>query len=168
MDELKEECERVLTELYSFSSKVLYLGPHIIDDRIEDFEKEIGFLLPEDFKYLLKKHNGFSVLGTGVKGFRNLETGESISEMYHFEHFETAHKMPIEFLPFSPDGFGNHYCLHLGKLTEGICPVVFWQWDYEYVSISEVEECNGNFLEWIEEVIIEWGKTNLQDMDLSS
>ena len=99
-------------------------------------------------------------MGTEVIGFKIEEFGESIGNIYEFEHFKAAHKMPLEFLPFSPDGRGNHYCLNLSNMSNGICPVVFWQWDFDYASISDVEECNGNFLEWVEEVLIEWGRDN--------
>ena len=37
-----------------------------------------------------------------------------------------------------------------------ICPIVFWQWDYLYEDIKEVETCNSSFLDWIQEVVIDW------------
>lgn len=106
MNRLKDECERVLAELNSLPEETLYLGFPIIDDRMEEFERKIGLSIADDFKYLLKKYNGFSVMGTEVIGFKTDEFGESISSIYEFEHFKAAHKMTPGFLPFSPDGRG--------------------------------------------------------------
>jgi hypothetical protein len=64
--------------------------------------------------------------------------------------------MPNFFFPFSPDGQGNHYCLDLSKIQDNICPVVFWQWDFEYDDIEDVEVCNTNFADWIDEVMVKW------------
>jgi cell wall assembly regulator SMI1 len=64
--------------------------------------------------------------------------------------------MPHHFLPFSNDGRGNHYCLDLSRLTGQSCPVVFWQWNYDYASLEEVEACNDNFVSWVKEVMIDW------------
>lgn len=156
MDDIIEKCNLSLNELYLFSSSIIHFGSPINDDRLELFEKEIGYVLPKDFKYVLKKHNGISLLGTEVLGIASSFKGASLDEVYRFEHFTAEHKMPLEFLPFSPDGRGNHYCLNLAKMDRGVCPVVFWQWDYDYSEVDDVEECNESFLEWIDEVMIEW------------
>ena len=44
----------------------------------------------------------------------------------------------------------------LSRIENEICPIVFWQHDCNYENISEVETCNKNFVEWINEVMIEW------------
>lgn len=64
--------------------------------------------------------------------------------------------MPLEFLPFSSDGRGNHYCLDLSRLKGGSCPVIFWQWDFQYPNIEAVETCNESFYDWLDEVMIGW------------
>lgn len=156
MDDVIEKCNLLLNELYHFSGKIIHFGDSISDNRLELFEQEIGFALPEDFKYIIRRHNGISLLGTEVLGIDRSFREASLKEVYKFEHFNAAHKMPPEFLPFSPDGRGNHYCLNLAKTEGGICPIVFWQWDYDYIGVDEVEECNVSFLEWIEEVMIDW------------
>jgi hypothetical protein len=61
-----------------------------------------------------------------------------------------------QLLPFSPDGAGNHYCLNLSKLQNGLAPVVFWQHDAQYNNEDELETCNPNFYEWVKEVMIDW------------
>lgn len=158
--EIKDRCNQILDELYKFSSEILLLGEEILDTRVEDFEQKIGFKLPEDFKYILKKHNGITLAGTEIFGLSSKFKGNSLDEIYEFEHSEVENTMPNFFIPFSPDGQGNHYCLDLSKLIEGICPIVFWQWDFDYENFEDVEVCNANFTEWIGEVMIEWTLQN--------
>ncbi|UKB82740.1 SMI1/KNR4 family protein [Chryseobacterium sp. MEBOG06] len=155
-----DKCNQILNELYKFSSEVLYLGDNILDSRLENLEQKIGLKLPQDFKYILKKHNGITLAGTEIYGLSENFRGNSLDEIYNFEHREVENPMPIFFFPFSPDGQGNHYCLDLSKLNENICPIVFWQWDFEYENIEEVEVCNTNFAEWIGEVMIDWTLQN--------
>lgn len=154
--EIDKKCELTLHELYKFDGKILDLGPKIFDSRLEKLEEMINNILPEDFKYILKKHNGIDLAGTEIYGLSPELKGNSIDEIYKFEHSEVENPMPEYFLPFSPDGQGNHYCLDLSKLENNICPIVFWQWDVEYESIEEVEVCNSSFTDWIDEVMIQW------------
>lgn len=158
MDIDKLECR--LETLYQFPAEILALGESITDTRLEAFEKSISFVLPDDFKYVLKKHNGFSLDGTYVYGIDESLRGSSLDSVYNFEHFDVANKMPAFFLPFSPDGRGNHYCLDLSRSVDGCCPVVFWQWDFPYESIEAVETCYENFMDWIQEVMIDWASDN--------
>jgi len=91
-----------------------------------------------------------------VYGLDKALRGSSLGELYVYEHLTVEHKMPKEFLPFSPDGRGNHYCINLANRQDGICPVVFWQSNFDYATLSEVEECNESFISWCNEVLIEW------------
>jgi cell wall assembly regulator SMI1 len=146
----------IYNELLKFSNSLLNLETSIIDNRIEDFENNIDYKLPKDFKSLIKKHNGFSLSGTEVYGIGK-EFGEnSLDKIYAFEHNQVENLMPNFFLPFSPDGYGNHYCIDLSRNENEICPIVFWQHDCIYEKIIEVETCNADFAEWISEVMIEW------------
>lgn len=147
--------ELTLEELYKFSPEILCLGEKIIDSRIEDLESEIGYNFPDDFKYIIRKHNRITLAGTEVYGLSPELRGNSLDKIYTFEHSEVENPMPKQFFPFSPDGQGNHYCLDLSKLVNSKCPVVFWQWDFEYESLEDVEVCNDSFVEWIDEVMIE-------------
>jgi len=156
MPEISISCELLLNELYRFSEAILSLGPTINDNRLENFEQGLGFKLPSDFKYILKKHNGISLIGKEILGLDEQRGKSSLNEVYKFETVEVGNPMPVEFLPFSPDGFGNHYCFNLSKLENEICPVVFWQHEVIYNDINDVEECNPNFLDWMQEVMIDW------------
>lgn len=160
MEHIIANCDLLLSELSKFNDNIIYRGPSIDDNRIELFEKDFALILPFDFKYILKRYNGFSLEGVEVYGFDTTLRGASLDEVYKFEHFQISNKMPAEFFPFSPDGRGNHYCLNLNKLNKGQCPVVFWQHDLYYSSIDEVEECYKDFISWINKEMIEW---TLQD-----
>lgn len=153
MTDIIEKCEFLIEELSKFADDLLYLGPPILDDRLEIFEKKIGFFLPFDFKYLLTKHNGISLNGTEIYGIDVALRGSSLDALYEWEHYEAGNPMPEIFFPFSPDGFGNHYCLDLSKLSDGLCPIVFWQHDCDH-TLYEVELCNNSFSDWIKEVMI--------------
>ncbi|MDO3627113.1 SMI1/KNR4 family protein [Mucilaginibacter sp. BT774] len=156
MIKLIYECDKLIAEFSKFSRDMLYLGPAINDNRMELFEKEIGFELPFDFKYIMTKHNGLSLDGTEVYGIDKKLRGSSLDEIYNSEHVDADNKMQVGFLPFSPDGYGNHYCLDLLASKEGICPIVFWQHDCNYENNDEVERCNDSFINWVKEVMIEW------------
>ena len=157
MTDIFDQCDAILNELSLFSDDLLYLGPAISDDRLELFEKQIGFVLPFDFKYIAKKHNRIVLAGIEIYGLDKALKGNSLEEIYKYEHDEKIYNaMPNKFLPFSPDGRGNHYCFDLLKFNSGACPVVFWQHDYVYESKDEVEVCNASFVEWIKEVLIDW------------
>lgn len=110
------QCDALLNEIYKFSDKVLHLGSSIEDDQLNLFEQQIDYSIPLDFKYILKKHNGISLDGTEILGLDKKLRGSSLGEVYNFEHLASGYKMPKEFLPFSPDGKGNHYCLNLKKM----------------------------------------------------
>lgn len=154
--EIIDKCNLILEELNKFSDDLILFGDEIVDDRLEKFEKKIGYKLPIDFKYVLKRHNGISLDGTQFYGFDNEFKENSLEIIYLFEHNKVKNKMPLEFLPFSPDGRGNHYCIDLSKFSLGLCPVVFWQWDFTYNDKDQIEICNNSFYEWIKEVMIEW------------
>lgn len=76
--------------------------------------------------------------GTEVYSLSGEAEGNSLDNIFEFEHYEVENPMPVNFLPFSPDGGGNHYCLDLARNSDGICTVVFWQYDFDYDSINAV------------------------------
>lgn len=151
-----EKCDKALKELYKFSTDVIFLGEPIDVDQLKKLEAQIGYTLPLDFSYILKKHNSISVLGTTVYGFHQSFGEASIDKIYHFKHEAVENPMFPELLPFSPDGGGNHYCFDLSNMQHGLCPVVFWQHDFIYKDKKEVEVCNANFADWVQEVMIDW------------
>lgn len=158
-----ERSKKVLNELHLFSTDLVSFGEPIKDNRLEELENSIGYSLPEDFKYIMKIHNGITLNGNQILGLDLSFREESLDKVYYFEHNEAGNKIPAYFLPFSPDGRGNHYCLDLSNLDkENLCPVVFWQSDFKYEDMNLVEVCNDSFHDWIKEVMIDW---TLEDYD---
>ena len=151
-----KDCDMLLDELTKFDGSILNLGTFINDDRIRILEKNIGFNLPLDFKYIISVHNGVSLIGTTVYGLDETFKEESLDKIYHFEHFKVVNPMPAHLFPFSPDGGGNHYCLDLSQISNDISPVVFWQWDFSYEHLNQIERCNESFTDWMQEVMIDW------------
>ena len=149
-------CDLLLAELNKFDRTIIHLGKLITDNRLKLLEQSIGFDLPLDFKYILTNYNGISLIGTEVYGIDDSLKEESLDKIYHYEHNNVANKLPGQYFPFSPDGQGNHYCLDLSKLQNMLCPVIFWQHDFNYSSLAEVEICNENFMHWTQEVLIDW------------
>lgn len=157
MESIISNCESAISDLLKFSDKLLELSKPIEDNRIEEFEHSLNYELPVDFKYFLKKFNGLSVYGTKVFGLGAEFKEASLDSIYKFEHNQMDNKMPVHFLPFSNDGRGNHYCLDLSRLDKlKVCPVVFWQWDFVYKTVDDIETCNENFCDWVKEVLIGW------------
>jgi hypothetical protein len=159
MNNLLQQCNELIEQLNHFSEAIISLGQPVTGTCVEDFERKTGFNLPFDFKYIIKKFNGFTLSGTEVYSIGE-EMRLSLNTIYQFEHHIIENPMPESYLPFSPDGFGNHYCLNLGKIDDGLCPVIFWQHDYVYSNFSEVEQTHTSFANWITEVMIEWTLEN--------
>jgi hypothetical protein len=148
--------ESLISELHKFSDDILEMGNTIDDSRVEDFEIQTNIILPNDFKQFIKQVNGFSLMGTEVYGF-NKTKSESIENVYQFEHFEVRIPQYSYLVPFSPDGRGNFYCLDTIHQSEsGDSPVVFWVSNYEYNETDVPEITHKNFLDWVQEVVIDW------------
>jgi cell wall assembly regulator SMI1 len=152
----KDKADRILTELRKFSDAICELGNPINDNRLETFETNFGMKLPDDFKYMIRQHNSFSLSGVEVHGFEIQQDVQSIEQVIKFEHLEAGNPMFPDFLPFSPDGYGNYYCLDLSRIQDDVCPIIFWQHDYFYEKQNEVETCHDSFLDWVQEVMIDW------------
>lgn len=148
--------DSLISVLRRFSEHVLGMGSSIDDDRIEEFEQYRQIVLPNDFKQFIKRVNGFELMGTEVYGFDNGEVN-AIENVYYFEHFEVIIPQYDYLVPFSPDGRGNFYCLDTAHRAEnGDCSVVFWVSNYEYSHENSPEITHHNFLEWVQEVVIDW------------
>ncbi|NSL91248.1 SMI1/KNR4 family protein, partial [Chitinophaga sp. Mgbs1] len=130
---------------------------------IIEFEKKHVLSLPEDFKYFCSEVNGFDLMGTEVYGFLpDSLTSMSIEKLYHREHKLIKFPQPEYLVPFSPDGSGDFYCFDTRSHNGGSCPVVFWYSNYNYTDEDVPEKANDSFVEWMQEVVIDW---TLEDYD---
>lgn len=154
--------ETTYQTLIKFDDTLLELGEPIIDNKLERFEAKYSIQLTNEFNFMLKKHNGFSLGGTEVFGIGEEFKAKSLDILYNNQHSNFQNFIPKNIIPFSPDGAGNHYCLDLTRSTSETCPIIFYQHDYEYKDINDIETCNTSFAEWIDEVMISW---TLKDHD---
>lgn len=104
--DINSKCEMTLKKLYQFSTQFLYLGDSIDETKIEKFEQQIGYKLPQDYKYVITKHNRIILAGTEIYGLSKDLKENSLDKIYGFEHFNVDNPMPDFYLPISPDGQG--------------------------------------------------------------
>ncbi len=153
---------QVLREVLKFSPKMFTLHEGIEEYRIIQFEKNHNVVLPNDYKMFLKKTNGLDFMGIVVFGIYDGSAYFSLDKSYKFEHYDVDNAMPMNLIPFSPDGGGNHYCFDSSNCDSNSCKIVFWQHDLVYTLHNPPEIVNGSFTKWMKEVIIDW---TLEDYD---
>jgi hypothetical protein len=146
----------IIKELEQFSRTILFLGLPGNLDYSQEFEEKYNLRLPKDYKTLLQKYNGVTLMGTSVYGIKTAENPFSLHECYVFEHYNVQNVMPLYLVPFSPDGRGNHYCFDTRFHNDDSCRVLFWQHDYAYSAEDTPEVSNDSFTEWMQEVMIDW------------
>jgi cell wall assembly regulator SMI1 len=153
--------ENLIHQVELFSLEIIDMRKPIDNQKILDFEERFNLQLPKDYKTFLMAHNGLTLMGITVYGIDN---NYSLENCYLFEHFEVTNPMPGYFVPFSPDGRGNHYCFDLRTSNFESCEIVFWQHDFVYNEDIRIETVNVSFAHWMKEVVIDW---TLEDYDYS-
>jgi hypothetical protein len=156
----QSEIKAIIDELTKFSPDCVEIGASILDNRIELFEISNNIVLPLEVKQFYKQINGFSLMSSQVLPFD--ETKYGIEDAYNIEHFEVHMPMPLYYIPFYPDGGGNHYCFDTSLISsnQNICPIIFWQSLYPYSDIDTPEIVSNSFLSFIKETIIGWKLEN--------
>lgn len=156
--------ENLIEELQKFSPKITDFGEPLATDIIIDFELSNNVNLPADYKRILLTFNGFNIMGSEVYGIGFNPQRPSLNSVYEIEHYRVAFPQPSYCVPFSPDGGGNFYCFDTRYLTnEGdSCPIVFWVSNFEYSTNNQPEIVYNGFIEFVEEVIVNW---TLEDYD---
>ncbi len=146
----------VISELEKFPVDVLTLNNPAEKNEILAFEAKYQLILPLDYKILLTKYNGIDLMGINIYGIKEDSGSYSLEDCYLFEHYEVDNEMPLHLIPFSPDGFGNHYCFDSSSHDDNSCRIVFWQHDCRYLGDDLPEITNNNLADWIKKVMIEW------------
>lgn len=152
-------------KVLEFKNKGLDEGKAITDLRVENFESKCNVTLTDEFKFLIKKHNNISIYGVEIYGFGEEFGGSSFEKMYALLNSYEWPFHSIKYIPFSPDGMGNYYCLDLNRGDKEKCPIIFYQIGYKYKSVEEIETCNESFADWVEEILIGYNIDNLQEED---
>ena len=150
----------VIDELHKFSNKILTLSGPLNGNEIYKCEKNINKSLPNDYKEFLRKHNGGDLMGTEIYGIN--ESENSLDRIYKFEHDAVENPMPDYFIPFSPNGEGNHYVFDTRNCNNDSCMIIFWQHDFEYSNEDIPEITHNSFTQWVKQVMIDW---TLEDYD---
>jgi hypothetical protein len=149
---IRKKCDEFIEKFDKFSEnmKSSNLG---LDKEIFDL---INFRLPEDYKYVLLKYNGLSLLGNEVLGI-DFNSENSLIQVKDREHNQVEYKMPSNIIPFSTDGRGNYYCFDTNLFNENskICKIIFWQYGYSN-NLKNNEIVNNSFIDWAEEILIDW------------
>jgi cell wall assembly regulator SMI1 len=154
--------DEIFEELMKFSSRVLSIKEGVSQEKIQEFELAHNFALPNDYKDFLKRTNGVSLMGAVIYGIHDDSVSLSLGGAFQFEHFEVENEMPMHFIPFAPDGGGNHYCFDISRCSPSSCTVIFWQHDLTYTDDFLPEEVSDSFVDWAKEVLIDW---KLEDND---
>jgi cell wall assembly regulator SMI1 len=114
------------------------LHPGTDDVELEGLEESLGLKLPDDFKTLLKWHNGQDGAAAGLFGNWVLLPAEDVlqewtlwKELLDKGHFEESHDLVKNhpaikqrwwhpsWIPISSDGMGNNHCLDLSPEPGG-------------------------------------------------
>lgn len=144
----------VINEINQFTEDFIEKGKSIQDDRIEIFEEDCGYKLPEDFRLFMKTINGLMLNGNVLLPFKTKSEKGGIES--YFEIYKNH--IPKGYIPISPDGAGNVYCLCFDPLLaiNRDYVIIFWQHNYLYTDNDPPEVCNTSFGEFIKEVFIDW------------
>jgi len=157
MEKFHQQIDELITKLQGYSDDIISYQGEVLEEDILDTEKKLGITLPSDFRYFLSRMNGFSLYGDTLIPITNSKENfiqPDIIEVNKREHTEVKNEMLDFFLPFAANGRGDHYCFDLRKRNlNGICPVIFWQWDYSFFHPDDIDQTHDNFISWVEELI---------------
>ena len=110
------------------------------DRLLDSYEKELGFIFPDDYRFFLKEASD-SILN-GKDALRVTHDKDSPRELFTKANEAWSLGVPSDWLPFCEDN-GNYYCLT--KLGE----VRFWSHD------GHSDESWPNLATWIKKVWID-------------
>lgn len=129
------------------------LGDGATESEVAELERELGVTLPASYRRFLQEF-GFTFWPDFVYGIAHGKLpGMRVLWQTRIERHEVEPPLPAHLVPFSPDGWGNHYCLDTAQLAEGECPVVFW--DHEAAANSAPERTHRSFTAWLAEALEE-------------
>lgn len=110
------------------------------------FARPLDLVLPEDYLFFMNWSNGLYVFGLDILGIGNERS--DLIENINWEQKKSNNLLPKHIIPFSPVGNGDFYCFDIKDgLKDGVCPVIYWQWDYS--SPNDYEYLADSFVEWL-------------------
>ncbi len=144
----------LMNELRLFSNSIITFWPPASVSLIEHFEEFVKCRLPRDFKEFLVNTNGLELVPTIVYGVKNSPL--DLYEAYEFEHYKSGNPLYSYLVPFATDGGGNQYCFDSRVANGSSYNILFWQHDYPYDELRQPKVTNHSFLDWANEVLIDW------------
>lgn len=152
MNTKKDSMNDLYGKLLLFDSNLIELFTLARSNIVHEFETFTKLDLPQDYIDFLHFTNGMSLMGDIIYGIYPEDTKVPFNLMvhYHIEHTEVDNVMYPNLIPFSPDGFGNHYCFD--TIANNI---VFWQHDYNYFDDKPDFVCDS-FTDFLRDIIIGW------------
>ena len=158
---------------HNYSDGLLDLNPPANNSEIEELASTLGVDLPEDFISVLKIHNGQKGESAWLFDSQEFLSTHRIIEEFNIwknlldKELQGKVSKPddgvkndwynINWIPFTSDGCGDHYCLDLSPNPTGTKGQVITLW-YES---SEREVVSRNFRQWFEEYLCELNSGNL-------
>lgn len=142
--------DRIIKEFERFSDSIKAKTNPACDSDIVAFEERLSVVLPKEYKQLLSYSNGIMLMGDEILGVGDSCLSQSLETTYQIEHYLVDNPMMEYLIPFSPDGFGNHYCFDLKDGT-----IVFWQHDLP-ASKNVSNHVYNNLFDMIDEVFFRW------------
>lgn len=95
----------------------------VSSSEIEDFERQFGEKLPEDYKHFLANYNGAKPASNIFRGNESVAVSGFIPfDQLLKEHSLIANEVPEKVIPIAWDSCGNYVCLDL----EQAGAVLFW------------------------------------------
>lgn len=144
-----------IAELKRFAPEVIRLFRPARNSQIVAFQDKFNLRLPSDFIKFLCFSNGVELGGNEVYGITSARL--DLTKVYTNEHFKVSVPIFPHYVPFSPDGGGNYYCLDTSSIgARGLCPVKFWVSNSQYVGKLRPETTHASFSQWLKKCLIDW------------
>ncbi len=139
-EEIKAKCEALKAFLNTLDEDDLGTNFKV------PFARPLDLVLPEDYIFFMNWSNGLYVFGLDILGIGNERS--DLIENINWEQKKSNNLMPKHIIPFSPVGNGDFYCFDIKDgLKDGVCPVIYWQWDYS--SPNDYEYLADSFVDWL-------------------
>jgi hypothetical protein len=155
-----------LVELMRTNAPANSLGTGVSMERIESCKQRLGLEIPKSYIWFLRSF-GFADWPEYIYGLSpGLPPGLNLESKTEDERQNGRPRMPHNLLPFSPDGWGNHYCLDTSQMSNDECPVVLW--NHDLGEDQEPELTHGTFLDWLEEAVQREIECDLEETNSSA